>query len=155
MRTKEVLKHVNIMLEAIEDKSKMTDEIKRKYNFQPSRWGRREYYEGYDVRQMLGISSYKSYQITKTMLKKMKVFLDEAVKQGFYGDVEFRTGYRNGMWASTRTGSTDEKKGEMVLYRSFESDSDYWEIRKDRDTKITQGLLTKTEIRKYIKDNYI
>lgn len=155
-RVKEVLFHVNKMLNYMETKEGLTEEEKRMYEYTPSRWGRREYFDCYYNQNRLGIETYKRNQLTKTMLKDMKMFLDEAVKYGFLGDVRFRNGARDGMWASSRTGSEEEKKGETVLYHTFNSDYSYWKIFNDKGKDLTNGgLNTKNDLKRFIRENYI
>lgn len=147
MRTREVLKHVTIMLEALEDNTKLTEEVKSTYGYNSGWWGSdRVYYDRWKVKNVIPYSGGNG-KVTKTALKKVKSFLEEATKYGFIGDVRLEQGY--GMWATTRTGTVEEKKGEISLYHTFSSDSNFYKVIEGR---ITSEQLTTKELKKYIEE---
>ena len=51
--------------------------------------------------------------------------------------------------ATTRTGTVEEKKGEISLYHTFSSDSNFYKVIEGR---ITSEQLTTKELKKYIEE---
>ena len=140
-------------LEAEDVNTVLTEEEISLYGFRSERiWGRTEnkkYFDRWSFKRnvMPNIRTDRS-RITKTMLKEMKKFIDKALEYHFYGDIEFRTDWSAGMYASTRTGN--DKEGAIILYHTFESDSKYWQIRDYRNNvKGTAGTLK--ELKELVK----
>jgi hypothetical protein len=74
---------------------------------------------------------------------------------GFRGKVRFKDGYGDGMWASTRdfdAQTEEERKGQIVLYHSFETGTNYWELYNEKEDKIGDICYTENDIKKLIKD---
>ena len=153
-RLKEVKEVVEILLNYLETHEGLTEEEKSNYGYYNRYYGR-EHYDAWKVREVISYKDYDRSQITKTMLKNMLEFLTFAERKNFLGDVWFNTGWHNGMYVSTRTGTDVE--GETVLYHTFSSDENYWKLYKGRTfyerDEITRGRLTKREIDKFINDN--
>ena len=154
-----VKKHVIKMLNYLETHEGLTEQEKCLYGYNPSVWGSRECFDAYLARKYIAYDNYNRNQITKTMLKDMKNFLDEAEKYGFVGDIWFKTGYSDGMYASTRTGN--DYRGDLVLYHTFNSDENKWKIYKgrrfsykDERTK-DKYITTKNQLKSFIKENNI
>lgn len=152
MRVNEALSNTNIMYEAIENEEKMTDEIKQKYGYVDYYWTRK-HYDSYRANKYLGITRSDRNQITKTFLKEIKMFLEEAKKYGFIGDMEIKANWEDGMWACSRTGSEEEKLECRYLHYHFESGNKYFEIQNDRKRDLTERM-TKKELKEYINKEY-
>lgn len=155
MITREASKIVNKALKALEAEdvnTVLTDEEIKLYGFRSERiWGRTErkkYFEKWNFKNVMPNIRTDRSRITRTMLKDMKKFIDKAMEYHFYGDIEFKTDWSAGMYASTRTGS--DKEGAIILYHTFESDSKYWQIRDNRNNvKGTAGTLK--ELKELVK----
>ena len=152
MRVKEALSNTNEMYNAIENEENMTDEIKQKYGYVDYYWTR-NHYDSYRANSYLGITRSDRNQITKTFLKEIKMFLEEATKYGFIGDMEIKANWEDGMWACSRTGSAEEKLGCTYLYYHFESGNKYFQIQNEMKRDIT-GRLNKKELKEYINKLY-
>lgn len=151
MNVRETLKNVNIMLDGLEGTRQLTQ--KEKNDFGWERWNGREYYNEYKAKNYLAFRSCDRNRISKAMLKEMKTFLTKAEKMGFYGKVEFKCGYTNGMWASTRDYSTAEERiGQIVLYHTFTSEYKYWQLRNEKDLMIGHICNTDKEIKDMVKE---
>ncbi len=153
-RLKEVKEVVEILLNYLETHEGLTEEEKKYYGYYNRYYGR-EHYDAWKVREIISYQDYDRSQITKTMLKNMLEFLNFAERKNFLGDVWFKTGWNNGMFASTRTGT--DIYGETIMYHSFSSDENYWKLYKGRNCRerdeITKRGMTKREIEKFINDN--
>lgn len=156
MITREANKIVDKALKALETEdvnTVLTEEEISLYGYKNERiWGsseRRKYFDRWDFKNhaMPNIRTDRS-RITKTMLKDMKKFIDKALEYHFYGDIEFKTDYNAGMYASTRTGN--DKEGAIILYHTFESDSKYWQIRDDRN-RVKGTAVTLKELKELVK----
>ena len=143
--------HVDRMLNYIETHEGLSNNDRSNYGYTQGYYGRREHYDAYVARKYIAYDDYDRSQITKTMLKDMKKFLDIAKELGFIGDVWFKTGYSHGMYASTRTGN--DLEGELVLYHTFSSDNNYFELRKgrNRNEKIIKRVNTKSQLKSLMK----
>ena len=67
--------------------------------------------------------------LTVTHMKKMRVFLREAIKLGYKGYVCFKVGAShcaNGMWAHKKETENGYSPDGDCLYRSFTPDYNYW-----------------------------
>ena len=145
--------HVDRMLNYLETHEGLSNEDKSKYGYSYPYYGRREHYDAYVARKYIAYVDYDRSQITKTMLKDMKKFLDIAKELGFIGDVWFKTGYDNGMFATTRTGN--DIAGELVLYHTFSSDRNYFLVTKNRkNMKLNKctPIYTKNELKNYLSN---
>lgn len=86
-----------------------------------------------EVCHELSIFDWWRDTLSKSQLKKMKGFLEEAIKLGYTGYVCFKvgaSGCANGMWAhkeETKTGYSPSDS--EFLYRSFTPDYTCWEVR--------------------------
>ncbi len=146
--------HVDRMLYYLETHEGLSNEDKSKYGYTNSYYGSREHFDAYSARKYIAYEDYDRSQITKTMLKDMKNFLDIAKELGFIGDVWFNTGYGHGMFATTRTG--EDTAGELVLYHTFCSDKNYFELRKSRNkNKVIKRVTTKSELKSLMNENNI
>lgn len=68
-------------------------------------------------------------RLTVTHMKKMRVFLKEAIKLGYKGYVCFKVGAShcaNGMWAHKKESEDGYSPDGDCLYRSFTPDYNYW-----------------------------
>ena len=100
MNTRECLKNVTYLLEGLEGTKEFTSQEKSKLGYNNDTWSNRKYYWEYKVKDMIAIRSCDRDRISKTMLSDMKKFLELALKLGFYGKVEFKTGYNGRMLKS-------------------------------------------------------
>lgn len=149
MNTRECLKNVTYLLEGLEGTRELTRQEKINLGYNNDTWSNRKYYWDYKVRDMIAMGSCDRDRISKTMLSDMKKFLELAMKLGFYGKVEFKTGYNGRMLASTR--DTDVKEGQILLRRSFESKDNFYSLLNDKGERIVP-YVNYTE--RAIKDTY-
>lgn len=85
-----------------------------------------------DVCSDLSIFDWWRDTLSKSQLKKMRSFLDEAIKLGYTGYVCFKvgaSGCANGMWAHKEETTTGYSPDGEFLYRSFTPDYTCWEVR--------------------------
>jgi len=146
----ECLNTVNKLLDALEGRIELTQKEKKIYGYYEDIWTGKKYYSRYTVKNYINLAGTDRSQVTKTMLKEMKKFLEKAIKFGFYGDVKFSIGYDNGMYASTRVTQEACDEGQLILYRNFDSRYKYWQLRTGRRI-IGVNCTTEKEIKDLIK----
>ena len=153
MNVRECLQTVNHLIEGLQDETKLTAKEKDIYGYTKEWYGSKKWYDRWKVDEYIAIERSDRNRVTKTMLNDMKKFLEKAQKMGFRGKVSFKDGYRHGMWASTRDFSTEEeRKGQIVLYHSFETGSNYWQLLNEKNEKIGYTCDTEKSIKELIKD---
>jgi hypothetical protein len=77
----------------------------------------------------LSIFDWWVERLSVTNMKKMRVFLKEAIKLGYKGYVCFKVGAShcaNGMWAHRKESENGYSPDGDCLYRSFTPDYNYW-----------------------------
>ena len=144
------------LLKIFEDENSVSKKELSELSYHDGLYGGRKYFSSYAVGKLLNLNT-NNYQITKTKLNKMLKFIDEAIKQGFYGYVAFEEGYGNGMWVYSRINPNDNRKPTegVALYHSFESDSNYWQVVLNVKTNQRTEMLNRNEMRKYLKENHV
>ncbi len=155
MNVRECLKTINHLLEGLENEETLTEKEKQEYGYESDWYDDKKYYDKYRVKNYIALERSERQRITKTMLKEMKKFLEKAQKMGFRGKVRFRNGYDNGMWASTRDydqATVEATKGQIVLYHSFETDSNYWQLLNEKGNRIGNTCNTEKEIKELVKN---
>lgn len=146
----ECLNTVNKLLDALEGKIELTQKEKGTYGYYNNTWTGKKYYSRYSVKNYINLTGTDRSQVTKTMLKEMKKFLEKAIKFGFIGDVKFRIGYDNGMYASTRVTQEGYDEGQLILYHNFGSERKYWQLRTGRKI-IGEDCTKEKEIKELIE----
>ena len=149
MVARECLENVTHLYDILEGNVSITEEEKHKYGFRPQWYRSRPNFWICDAKKYVAIKSTNRDYLSKTMLKEMKEFLEKAIELGFYGTVFFRTGYTNGMWASTRASldETEQREGQVYLYHAFDTEIKTWGIRNDKNENI-KNVATYREIKK-------
>ena len=92
------------------------------------------YHETFRMRAVykeLSIFDWWKERLSLSQLKQMKCFIEQSIKFGFDGYVCFKVGARgcaNGMWAYKNESTNGYSPDGDVLYHSFVSDENYWDI---------------------------
>ena len=84
-----------------------------------------------DVYEELSIFDWWVDTLSKSRLKDMKKFLEEAIKLGYTGYVCFKvgaTGCSNGMWAHKNESTDGYSPDGEFLYKSFTPAYNYWSV---------------------------
>jgi len=82
-----------------------------------------------DVYSELSIFDWWIYTLSVSNMKKMRIFLKEAIRLGFDGYVCFKlgaSGCANGMWAYKEESTDGYSPDGDFIYRSFSPDYTYW-----------------------------
>lgn len=94
----------------------------------------RHYYKMRDVYNDLSIFDWWSDTLSKSQLKDMRKFLNEAIKLGYKGYVCFKVGVSgsaNGMWAFKDESSDGYSPDGACIYKSFTPEYECWSVSKD------------------------
>ena len=153
---REVKKYLEFMISIFDGTSGLTDKELYELGYHKGSYGGRTYIRSYNHKDNICLNTNK-YQLTKTRLDKMLKFVDEAIKQGFYGQVRFSDTYDNGMWAYSRLDNENNRfpNEGVALYHSFSSDENYWQVILNVKTNQRTDRMMRNEMRKYLKENNI
>lgn len=81
-----------------------------------------------------GIFDWFTDALSEAQLKQMRTFLKQAINLGFDGYVCFKVGAKycaHGMWAHKNESTTGYSPDGDVLYHSFRSDENYYDVKLD------------------------
>ena len=127
LNAQQVLDNVNAYIEELEDRPWQRGLITR------------------PVCDELGIFDWWTERLSRSQLKAMRTFLNQAIKMGFDGYVCFKVGAKycaSGMWAYKAESEDGYSPAGDFLYRSFYSTGNYWDAQID-GTFVTKSTDSK------------